>query len=110
VRQIVTDLLESHHQIHDTSFNRSLLKIDRKGFGVLMVELLSETQREVLASDPKTNELLGRGELSERIATNLAGGVDELGSQMKKQATKDAAAWMLGAAKAAIPALLTAAL
>jgi len=108
VRQIVVDVLERNHTMHDTSFNRAILKIDRKGFAVLMYALLSEEQKEVLDKDRTMKKLLKKQNLHELIIAGFKGEAGSFGKEMKSQAIKDAAKWMLEVGKVAVPAFLAA--
>ena len=64
VRQALVAALMDAHQVVDTSFNGSLLKMGPAGFGVLFDALLDAEQHDVLHADPKVQEALKREPLT----------------------------------------------
>ena len=104
-QQVVRDILERNHQLHDTSFNRALLRIDRRGLAVLMVELLSEEQQEILSRDPATKALLGNRSLQSHIAATLEREAGGLVTAVRGVLVKNAASWLIDTTTD-LPALL----
>jgi hypothetical protein len=106
VCQVVEDLLASSHVLHDTSFNRSILKVDREGLAVIVTALLSDEQRAVLAADPATKAILGDQELGDKLASALKEQGETLGEAVRGEAFKKLAGTLVSSSIAAAPAVL----
>ncbi|MEM6533627.1 MAG: hypothetical protein AAF654_13460 [Myxococcota bacterium] len=105
VHQAVVDLLERARRFHDTSYSRSILRIDRESFVELFEALLPEEHREAIMQDRTLKKLFERKNLKRALTEWLTEGGRGLGEAVKSQAMRKAAGWMLNSAVQNAPEL-----
>ena len=103
VRDVVVDVLKANFQLHDTSFNRDLLLVDRVGFGLLVEAFLTDAQREVLALDPEVGPMLRDRTVAEWVSDAVLGEGDALGDELHKNAIGTLAEWIASPVLGALP-------
>ena len=98
VKQQVIDILRRHHQLHDTSFNSSLLKLSRDAFWLLVSVTLSDEQVEALLKDEAFREAIDRQSLVDKLRNMTTRKANDLAASGGKEAVKQAAKLAIGAA------------
>ncbi len=98
VKQQVVDILRKAHQLHDTSFNSSLLKLSRNAFWSLVAATLPQSQVDLLLADTRFRGATDRQTLTDKIREMTTGTAKDLTNVTGQTALKRVAGLVVGGA------------